>query len=232
MAFVASGMVLALAPRPQGPLRQLESGAVEPIQPYLLADVFLRPEDQATWIMAGGIWLTMLLFAMQLTRDYTGANALPVADVTLLIWSFLAGAAWPWLALQSPLLGFLLCVTMLVALITVTSREWTDGRLGREPFIGILTGWTTILTFSAFSTFISQTTAMPAELATLVSAVLACAATMAIQMRMPGNACYTITVMFGFLALAAAMINAAPAIAVISVLSLAVLTFLLVRVTT
>ena len=51
-------------------------------------------------------------------------------------------------------------------------------------------------------------------------------------MRIPSNAAYTITVMFALLATAATMIETNPPLSVIAVLSMAALTFLLVRVTT
>lgn len=206
--------------------RQIRSG------PNLLAAVLLSPTEPATWVILITVWAVVLFFAFSSFRDLGTAKAYPVADMLLLSAAFVAGAVWPWVALQYPLLGFIICVAMLLAMISASNRKLSDGRLGRNPAIGIFTGWVTIVTFTAFSSFVDDATPIPQELASLVGAVLACIAAIAIQMRIPENAYYTITVMFSFLAIAATMIEAAPLIAVISVLSIAALTFLLVRVTT
>ncbi|SDE42570.1 hypothetical protein SAMN05421538_106203 [Paracoccus isoporae] len=206
--------------------RQVSSG------PNLLAAVLLNPTEPATWLLLIAVWVVVLFLVVQTFREIGTARAYPVADMLLLAAAFMAGAIWPWVAQSFPLLGFMICVMMLLAMISASSRRFSDGRLGRNPAIGIFTGWVSILTFTAFSSFVDDVTPIPPELASLVGAVLACIAAIAIQMRIPENAYYTITVMFAFLAIAATMIEAAPLIAVISVLSIAALTFLLVRVTT
>ncbi|WBU63249.1 hypothetical protein [Paracoccus aerodenitrificans] len=230
LVFLASSMSLALHEDQQ---RQ-PSYIVEniPVEPNLLAAVLLIPEDMATWVILVGVWITVAGFAIFTMKDLDGERALPPADIALLSGAFLCGAVWPWIAYHAPLAGFLVCVIMLIAQIAAISRRMSDGRLAHSPLIGIILGWTTILTFTAFASFIHDAMRMPPELASLVASVIACVTTMAVQMRMPRNALYTITVMFAFLALSAAMIESAPAIAVISVLSIAALTFLLVRVTT
>lgn len=98
--------------------------------------------------------------------------------------------------------------------------------------LGIFAGWATVLTFAAFASFLSDAMPIPVELATLAGAFLSCSAAIAIQLRLPKNPAYTVTVMFALLATAATMIETNPPIAVIAVLSMAALTFLLVRVTT
>ena len=230
--YVVSTVIVAFTPDQTDRFRRLFDGSVIEMHPNLIAAVFLKPQDQATWVIAVAVWLSVIYFIFVIPRRFAGERSLPPADIGLLIGALLAGAFWPWVAMALPLVGFLLCVTMLVALIAVSNREWTDGRLGKEPFIGVFTGWATVLTFAAFASFIDDVTPLSPEMASLIGAVLTCPAAMAIQMRMPGNAYYTITIMFAFLALAAAMINAAPVISVISVLAIAALTFLLVRVTT
>lgn len=228
--FVASSMKMAFS-LDQNPLPIFITEEID-FAPNLLAAVFLIPEDPATWIILVAVWTASLLFAAQLIYRFHGDDALRPADVALLVSAFVLAAIWPWVALEAPLPGFLMCVLMLMAHISIVSRKFSDERLARNPFVGILLGWATMLTFTAFSSFINDAMAIPPELASISGAILACITTMAVQMRIPHNPLCTITVMFAFLAVAAAMIDAAPIIAVNSVLAIASLTFLLVRVTT
>ncbi|WBU56960.1 hypothetical protein [Paracoccus sediminicola] len=205
---------------------------MDEIEPNLIAAVFLIPNDPAMWIMMSCVWLAALAFAWQTVTQYRNEQALPLADIGLLVGAFLCAAIWPWVGKAVPLAGLLISILTLMSLIAAVSRKLSDGRLGRNPLIGILLGWSTMLSFSAFASFINDAMAIPSEIASLVGAILACTTTMAIQLRIPQNALYAITVMFAFLAIAATMIEAAPVISVIAVLSIASLTFLLVRVTT
>ncbi|MEZ5723636.1 MAG: hypothetical protein R3E47_00920 [Paracoccaceae bacterium] len=233
LAFVASGLLFAITPAPAEDLPWQIAQLAEPsANRDGLAAIFLRPQQPAMWLMLGGLWIALIIFAARRFWPSETRPDLELADLALLIGALAAGSLWPWVAVGAPLVGFLLCVLMLLALIAAARRINSDGRLGRHPLIGIFAGWATIVTFAAFGSFLSDVTPIPVELAALVSAVLTCAAAMATQMRIPSNPSYTITVMFGLLATAATTIESHPPIAVIAVLSMAALTFLLVRVTT
>ncbi|MDO5604917.1 MAG: hypothetical protein Q4G25_07145 [Paracoccus sp. (in: a-proteobacteria)] len=230
LVFVTSGLNFALLRYPE---QLIPSGLTGiPVQPDGLVSIYLRPQQPAMWLMLVCLWLALLIFATrQIGRDQQGRAEGSLADQALLSAALGAGAIWPWISTRAPVTGFLLCVLMLLALITATGRTHSDGRLGRNPLVAVFTGWATILTFAAFASFLSDFTPVPIELSMLVSALLTCAAAIAIQMRMPATPTYTITVIFAFLATAATSIEASPPVAVIAVLSIAALTFLLVRVT-
>lgn len=230
--YVISGVKFATAPAPVQMLPLQVSSFAQQLDPDGLATIYLRPEHPAMWMMLGALWVALTLFAAR--RLWPSANNpdLDLADLSLMICALGAGAIWPWVAIGAPLLGFLLSVLMMLALIAAARRTNSDGRLGRHPLIGILMGWTTVVTFAAFGSFLNDMTPIPIELTTLVAAVLTCAAAIATQLRIPSNPSYTITVMFTFLATAATTIEINPPISVIAVLSIAALTFLLVRVTT
>lgn len=232
LAFVASGMKFALAARPDALLPQQFAALYGDLDPDGLAEIYLRPQHPAMWIMLMILWVTVLGFALREAWPNKNRPDLQLADLLLLIAALTAGTIWPWVAVGAPLVGFLLCVTMLLALIAAGRRNDSDGRLARDPTLGVFAGWATVLTFAAFSSFLSDAMPIPVELATLAGAILSCSAAIAIQLRLPNNPAYTVTVMFAMLATAATMIETNPPIAVISVLSMAALTFLLVRVTT
>lgn len=232
LAFVASGLIFATSATPAQDLPWQLAAFSDHLDPDGLATIYLRPEHPAMWLMLGGLWVAVILFAARRFWPSKERPDLDLADLTLLIGAFGAGAIWPWVAIGAPLGGFLLCVLMLVALIAAARRTDSDGRLGRHPLVGILAGWTTVVTFAAFTSFLTARMPLPIELTSLVGAVLTCAVATATQMRIPSNPAYTITVMFAFLATAATMIETNPPLSVIAVLSMAALTFLLVRVTT
>lgn len=232
LAFVASGMKFALAPQPDAFLPLQFAALYGDLDPDGLAEIYLRPQHPAMWIMLGALWTILLIFALREIWPRKLRPDLKLSDLLLLIAALACGTIWPWVAVGAPLAGFLLCVAMLLALIAAGGRTDSDGRLAREPMLGVFAGWATVLTFAAFASFLSDAMPIPVELATLAGAILSCSAAIAIQMRLPHNPAYTITVMFALLATAATMIEANPPIAVIAVLSMAALTFLLVRVTT
>lgn len=232
LAFVASGLAFATSATPAQDLPWQIAALTDQPAPNGLATIYLRPEHPAMWLMLGGLWLAVIIFAARRFWPNEDRPDLDLADLSLLTGAFAAGALWPWIAIGAPLLGFLLCVLMLVAVIASARRINSDGRLGRHPLIGLLAGWTTVVTFAAFSSFLTARMPLPIELTALVGAVLTCTAAIATQMRIPSNPAYTITVMFALLATAATMIETNPPLSVIAVLSMAALTFLLVRVTT
>lgn len=230
LAYIISSIWLAFSSHPSEPVLDFAPVTDTGIEtPLLLAAIFLLPTGPATWASLAAIWVTVSIFLIQTIRS---SASFTLVDLALMTGAFLAGAIWPWIALIAPLLGFLISVLMLLALITAVSRENSDGQLARNPSVGIFLGWTTILTFTAFAAFIGRATSIPIEFITIASATLACTSTIAIQMRIPKNPYYTASVILSLLALAAAMIEAAPTLSVIAVLSMAALTFLLVRVTT
>ncbi|TKW65343.1 MAG: hypothetical protein DI616_15520 [Paracoccus denitrificans] len=232
LAFVVSSLMFATSPLPSQDLPWQIAALMERTDPDGLATIYLRPQQPAMWLLLIGLWLSLILFVARRLWPSDTRPDLDLADLVLLISGLAAGAIWPWVAIGAPLAGFLLSVLMLMALIAAARRTFSDGRLARHPFLGILAGWTTVVTFAAFGSFLTDITPIPVEVTTLVVAVLTCAAAIAIQIRIPHNAAYTITVMFALLATAATTIETNPPIAVIAVLSMAALTFLLVRVTT
>ena len=232
LAFVASGMKFALAPQPDALLPLQFAALYGDLDPDGLAEIYLRPQHPAMWIMLCILWVTLLAFALREAWPHKTRPDLELTDLLLLIAALAAGTVWPWVAVGAPLVGFLLCVLMLLALIAAGRRTDSDGRLARDPTLGMFAGWATVLTFAAFASFLSDAMPVPVELATLAGAILSCSAAIAIQLRLPNNPTYTVTVMFALLATAATMIESNPPIAVIAVLSMAALTFLLVRVTT
>lgn len=235
LAFVTSGALFALADNPINLLiPDIGTRATGTLLPDddSLAGLYLRPRHPATWILLFGLWLMLIASTLRQLWLIPSGRYLALADVALLIAALAAGTVWPWVAVQAPLAGFIICVTMLLALIAAAKRKDSDGRLERSPVIGAFTGWATVLTFGAFATFLSNATMLPIELAAVVGAMLTCGAAIAIQLWLPRNAAYTLTVMFALLASAATTIDANPPLAVIAVLSISALTFLLVRVTT
>lgn len=232
LIFVISGLIFATSGSPFEALpRQLASfsGGSDPTG---LATIYLRPEHPAMWLMLAALWIAVTLFAARRVWPRKDCPDLDLPDASLMTAAFAAGAIWPWLSISAPLAGFLLCVLMLLALIAAARRRDSDDRLARHPLLGLFAGWTTVVTFAAFTSFLTSRTGIPVELATGVAAVLTCAAAIAIQLRIPSNPAYTITVMFTYLATAATLIETNPPLSVISVLAIAALTFLLVRVTT
>ncbi|NHF73701.1 hypothetical protein [Paracoccus xiamenensis] len=232
LVFVASGVKFARAPQPEALLPPQFAALYGNLDPDGLAEIYLRPEHPAMWIMLCALWLILLAFALIEAWPHKLRPDLKLPDLLLLIAALVCGTLWPWISVWAPLLGFLLCVAMLLALIAAGRRTDSDGRLAREPVLGVFAGWATVLTFAAFASFLSDAMPIPVELATLAGAILSCSAAIAIQLRLPRNPAYTVTVMFTLLATAATMIETNPPIAVIAVLSMASLTFLLVRVTT
>ncbi len=232
LAFVASGMKFALAPEPDALLPQQFAALYGDMDPDGLAEIYLRPQHPAMWIMLAALWIALLSCGLREIWPRRQRPLLDLSDLLLLIAALACGTIWPWVAVGAPLSGFLLCVMMLLALIAAGGRTNSDGRLSRDPVLGIFAGWATVLTFAAFASFLSDAMPIPVELATLAGAFLSCSAAIAIQLRLPKNPAYTVTVMFALLATAATMIETNPPIAVIAVLSMAALTFLLVRVTT
>ena len=227
LALIASQMAFALRPR-SGMLSFAKLGAMDASEGVGLATIYLRPQHPAMWIMAAVLWISLGLIALKPPHRNAGA---PVSDVLLLTGALLAAAVWPWLALGQPLAGFLMAVMMLLGSITI-SREGADGRLARDPLIGIIAGWATVVTFAAFASFLTGRMGILTELSSLVSLLLLCSVAVAVQLRMSGNPAYTVTIMFALLATAATLLDQSPLLAVIAVLGLSALTFLLVRVTT
>ncbi|MFD1794649.1 hypothetical protein FQV27_06805 [Paracoccus aurantiacus] len=230
LAFVASGMKFALTPAPEVVLPL--HFTTEQMDPDGLAEIYLRPQHPAMWIMLGALWVLMLRMALREAMPDGNRPALDMTDLLLIISALALGTIWPWISVGAPLVGFMLCVLMLLALIATGRRTDSEGRLARDPTLGVFAGWATVLTFAAFASFLSDATPIPMELATLAGAILSCSAAIAVQLRIPRNPAYTITVMYALLATAATTIEVNPPVAVIAVLSMAALTFLLVRVTT
>ncbi|MFV0293775.1 MAG: hypothetical protein ACK5II_11425 [Paracoccus sp. (in: a-proteobacteria)] len=225
-------MYFALSDHPEmlipAPIAALSLG----LNPDGLAEIYLRPEHPAMWLLLGGLWTGQMTFAFQWIWPRKGQRNLNLISSILMISAFAAGAIWPWVAISAPLTGFFLCVAMLLALIAAGASALSDNRLARHPLTGMFTGWATIVTFAAFASFLDISSLISDEIAALAAALLSCTAAIAIQLQIPRNPIYTGTVMFALLATAATMIESNPIIAVIAVLSISALTFLLVRVTT
>ncbi|MFV0409509.1 MAG: hypothetical protein ACK5LJ_07370 [Paracoccus sp. (in: a-proteobacteria)] len=232
LIFVISSLRFSLSDRPETLIPAPIFALSQQLDPDGLAEIFLRPEHPAMWLLLVALWTGLTIFGLSHLLPRRSAPDYNLTGAPLLGSAFASGAIWPWIAVWAQLTGFLLCVSMLLALIAAGSSTLSDPRLARHPMIGMLTGWATIVTFAAFASFLSMVTPLPDEIMALAAALLSCGATIAIQLRMPKNPTYTGTVMFALLATAATMIESNPMIAVIAVLTISALTFLLVRVTT
>lgn len=243
LVFVASGIVFALQPIAHGSfggdpaLQRL----VDPVSVYMnqsqgrgtsLLALFLQPRHAALWLLLIAVWVSVIAHAvLTMQRDSGNARGF-AADQFPLIGTLLIGAIWPWMIGSHPSVGVLGSVSMLIGLLILAVRGAARGRrIHDSPMIGVFGAWVTIVTFSAFGMLMVEGGASVILAATLVL-LMACAAGGVLQLQTQGSGAYTITLIFAFLGIAAAMLETSPMVSIAAVMAIAAMTFVLVQVTT
>ncbi|MDO5658221.1 MAG: hypothetical protein Q4G36_07865 [Paracoccus sp. (in: a-proteobacteria)] len=241
--FVGSSIAYALQPIADGGLGAAggTTGLSDPVSVYVqqsltqdqsLLSLFLQPRHAALWMLLVAVWLSVLshaIFALQrIGRD----EAEQFNEEMPLIGALLIGAVWPWMIESQPVSAVLGSLAMLAGLITVALRSAARGRrIHNSPMIGVFSAWVTMVAFSALGMLLVDGGASVVTAASLVL-LFACAAGGVLQLQIQGNGAYTITLIFAFLGVAAAMLETSPMISIAAVMAIAAMTFVLVDVTT
>lgn len=243
LVFVASGIVFALQPialRSFAPDETLQA-LVDPVSVYVhqsqarntsLLALFLQPRHAALWLLLIAVWVSVIAHAFLTMQRDNGSTRGFASDQLPLIVVLLIGAVWPWMIGSHPSVGVMGSVAMLIGLIIMAVPAKARGqRIHDSPMIGVFGAWVTIVAFSAFGMLLIEGGVSVILAATLVL-LMACAAGGVLQLQTQGSGAYTITLIFAFLGIAAAMLETSPMVSIAAVMAIAAMTFVLVQVTT
>ncbi|MDO5528179.1 MAG: hypothetical protein Q4F71_02145 [Paracoccus sp. (in: a-proteobacteria)] len=249
LTFIVSSVLFALQPIARtlkDAAREMPGTIMDPVRIYTdagnldgtdLVTLFVQPRDTGMWILLIAVWLAVTLHTLEvLHNDYRRREISP-SDHFPLIFALLAGAVWPWLLASFPALAVIGAVAMLVGVITIAIRgearqaERREVRIYNSPMIAVFGAWATLVALSAFGTALIDVGAPAVGTASFVL-LLACAAGATIQLQAQRGGAYTITLIFAFLSLAAAVLDTNPIVSMAAVMAIAAMTFVLVQVMT
>ena len=238
LAFIASTMLYALRPLTAiAPLvRDFDQDlSLDAEARFLdLGGQFLQPDVAATAALLLATWVVLAFHATRRVLERGDAQPQDYRDADAwLITGLVAGAVLPWIHAAHPLLGLLLCATMLAGFIgAALAVTRLGGQMRHSGALGFAAGWATLACCAAFATFLQVRLGAPVTLAAGVAILIAALAAVHIQLQLGRTISYSIAVIWGMIGLAAGSVAVEAALGTMAVLAIAVIAVALVRVTT
>lgn len=204
------------------------------------------PDSIVLMLLSIFVWLAVLGYVLRVTgtlqrlidepqsatpRDLSERTA-PM-EPPLLIAGLIAGALWPWIGAERPVLGFLVAALMFVGM-TGAALSRLGGGKGMAPStsLGMLAGWATIEISAALATLLYQTLGIPQTAAALLALLVCAMAAVWTQLKIGAPFAYSLTVTWGLLGIAIATMADNITIASATAIAMTVVGLALVRVTT
>lgn len=233
--FVASGIAMALRPRPlPGPdafdmsgelWLSLDLDSLKQHIPTALQNFYIRPDNPLMWALLVTLWVLLLLDAVGQWRDPSDAEAARLAVWPPLTLALVAGALWPWLADISSL------ATGLAALVMVSAGLIAALRAGPQhrPSVGFFAGWSTASGCAVLAGMATEPLGMGLSETAIIATLPAAALGMATQIRLGRSFAYSAAMVWTFSALAISTISVQPMTAIAAVLGISAMAAVLIR---
>ncbi len=240
--FVISAVVYAVTPLqpiglPEPVMMTTQAGllpmiTLSPPLPALGAvDAFLRPHGLPLTLMLITVLLMMLAYLWRCWRQARQEVAPNINHVPLALALGLA-AAWPWVALNWPLSGRLLCGAMLaLALLALfVQRRRSSDRI-QIAAVAIFAGWATALCFWGLGNFVATIPGLNSSEGAMIGILAIAALTTAVQMRMGRRSAYAVAVIWGLAGIAVLELDSDLKVAMAAILGIAAISTAVVRTT-
>lgn len=166
-----------------------------------------------------------------LLRQHRRDNSLP--EHGPLILALLAGAVWPWLLVQHPVVGFALSAVTLAGTLAAALRGLRLGAVvNRSSTLGFVAGWALLACLTVFAGLLQQRLGVPQTIAVGIAMLIGAMAAVSIQLRMPHRIGFSVALIWGLIGIAASTVTTNATIATATVVAIAIIAVALVRVTT
>lgn len=165
-------------------------------------DAFLRPHGVTLTLMLGTVLVMMLIYLWRCYRLAQQEAASSVNHCPLVLALGLA-AAWPWVALDRPFSGRILCAAMLVLALT---SLFAQRRRSSDPVqiaaVAIFAGWATVLCFWGLGNSVTAIPGLTGSEGAIMGILASALLTTVVQLRLGRRSAYAAAVIWGLAGIA------------------------------
>lgn len=171
------------------------------------------------------------LTARSMARLYDGDQTF--GEYAPLLIGLAASAVWPWLMERWPLVAQALALVAVIGVLSAVMRgRRSAGQITQSWSLGFFAGWVWLSGCAALARFLQDQTGASATTCTILSILVCAGGTFAIQLHLGRNTGFSVAVIWGLIAIAAATIFVNAVFATVAVLCIAYIALGLVRATT
>lgn len=214
--------------------------------------LFVDPEGPILILLLTFVWLAAIgyllrvsgLLARVLEAPGKGQkwsyvlDRLALAEAPALMIGLLAAAIWPWVPPEKALLRFIVAVVLSAGVMGAAwlrlrqIRQSKTRGLSASTSLGMLAGWATLLLCMSFAALLDAKLGTSQTMSTLIALLICAVLTVWFQLQIGSAFAYSLTVNWGLLGVAVAMMSGNVTIATATALAMTVVGVALVRVTT
>lgn len=223
LVFIASTVLFALlVPARPEPINLLLT-RTEPL--FHAADLALRPQSGALWVLLVIVWLTMVLHLVTPTDPERAAAPHENGVRDLFSAALICGAIWPWMTqLSVPLSGLLAVIMAVLALASFLYSPRTT----RSISLGFFTGWAILTGLMLAGVTITGLTGLPPAPVEALMLALVVVVAVLVQIKHGSGITFPLSVIIGLIGISGAALGQSPILTTLAIGGIAALALVLV----
>ena len=233
------------------PYRELLTERVTTI-PGGVGMLFVDPQGPVLILLLTCVWLAAFGYLLRvsglLNRLLDGRknrrrwshvlDRIAIGESPALMTGLIAGAIWPWVPPDKAILRFVVAAFLFAGMMGAAGlrlrrlRQPRGRDLSASTSLGMMAGWATLVLCMSFGALLDAELGMSQTMSTLIALLICAVLTVWFQLQIGAPFAYSLTVNWGLLGIAIAMMSGNVTIATATAIAMTVVGVALVRVTT
>lgn len=214
--------------------------------------LFVDPQGPVLILLLSCVWLAAFGYLLRVSGllgrllDGEGSghhwshvlDRIAIGEAPALMCGLIAGAIWPWVPPDKAILRFLVAAVLFAGVIGAAGLRLRQLRrpqgrgLAASTSLGMMAGWATLVLCMSFCALLDARLGMSQTMSTLIALLICAILTVWFQLQIGSPFAYSLTVNWGLLGIAVAMMSGNVTIATATAIAMTVVGVALVRVTT